>query len=758
MATAYEEQYTSAYPIRPTEEYPPVRTTNRSTEKVNSYSEEKGSLRSVAPWEDVEAKPAHLNEFDAENTREVLINDGNPFPPMVGEIEETSQLTVRAVVVGSLLGLIVGASNIYLGLKTGFTFGASLFGAIFGFAILKPLSHVLPERWGGGYFGPKENCTVQTSATSAGGLTSLFVAAVPAMYQLGLLSTPAHDIGRLFMLTTITAFYGLFFAMPLRKYYILKQHLVFPTPTATAFTIRSLHSTTSAAARIAAKQKVLVLGWSFFGAFVFKSLCGYAPGLLQDWHIFYWFYSWGWKGAIAGEAWGWVIELTPAFWGAGMLSGLNASWSFFGGTVLAWGILGPITIAKGWTISKPNPFEVDEPLWRNYFSMGATDYVNGSSPRYWMLWPGIMIMLCYSFAELCVNFPVIFRSFKQMGRSASYSYRSWAASRKGMTIQDTRPEKDRALSDPAPPSEQVPFWMWSTGLIASIVGTLVVGKISFGMDIGIGILALILAFIFCFIGVQSSGTTDVNPVGAIAKASQLVVGGVSRAQGGLSLEQAQLTNLLAGSIAGQAASHGVDMTGDLKTGHLLRASPKAQFISQILGSAIGIWLSVGLFVLFASAYPCITDMEAECSAFGLPSVSAWRTVAIAVTSPTLPIPSSSGIFSLVFGGLAIVTVVVKHLWIPVRYHVYVPNWNAIGLGFVVPQTYYSIAMVFGAHVAQIWAKRWPARWEIWGFALSAGLVAGEGMGGVVTALLTILKIDGGIYGSAVACPAAQFCG
>jgi uncharacterized oligopeptide transporter (OPT) family protein len=84
------------------------------------------------------------------------------------------------------------------------------------------MSHVLPPRWGGGYFGPKENCTVQTAATSAGGLTALFVAAVPAMYQLKLLSTPSQDVGRLFLLTTITAFYGLFFAIPLRKYYIRK--------------------------------------------------------------------------------------------------------------------------------------------------------------------------------------------------------------------------------------------------------------------------------------------------------------------------------------------------------------------------------------------------------------------------------------------------------------------------------------------------------------------------------------------------------
>ena len=91
---------------------------------------------------------------------------------------------------------------------------------LFSFAILKPLSGVLPTWFGGGYFGPKENCTVQAAATSAGGLTALFVAAVPAMYHLGLMTTPKQDIGRLFLLTAIAAFYGLFFAIPLRKYYI----------------------------------------------------------------------------------------------------------------------------------------------------------------------------------------------------------------------------------------------------------------------------------------------------------------------------------------------------------------------------------------------------------------------------------------------------------------------------------------------------------------------------------------------------------
>lgn len=101
---------------------------------------------------------------------------GDPFPVDPNAPIEEHQLTIRALVVGCALGAVVGASNIYLGLKTGFTFGPQLFGAIFGFAIIKPLSRfftnnsVLPRWLWGGEFGPKENVCVQTAATSAGGL------------------------------------------------------------------------------------------------------------------------------------------------------------------------------------------------------------------------------------------------------------------------------------------------------------------------------------------------------------------------------------------------------------------------------------------------------------------------------------------------------------------------------------------------------------------------------------------------------------
>jgi hypothetical protein len=84
-----------------------------------------------------------------------ILDNMYPFPPLKGIPEEEQQLTVRALVVGVCLGAIVSASNIYLGLKTGWTFGASLFGGILGFAILKSISRIAPRIMGGGYFGPK---------------------------------------------------------------------------------------------------------------------------------------------------------------------------------------------------------------------------------------------------------------------------------------------------------------------------------------------------------------------------------------------------------------------------------------------------------------------------------------------------------------------------------------------------------------------------------------------------------------------------
>ena len=121
---------------------------------------------------------------------------------------------------------------------------------------------------------------MQSAATSAGGIGILFVSAVPAMYRLDLLSElPKQDVGRLIALTVCASFFGVFFVIPLRKYYIVKQKLTFPTPAATAITIRALHNSRTGA--IAAKKKSLALLIAFAVVFVYKVMTGYAPGIVS---------------------------------------------------------------------------------------------------------------------------------------------------------------------------------------------------------------------------------------------------------------------------------------------------------------------------------------------------------------------------------------------------------------------------------------------------------------------------------------------
>lgn len=272
----------------------------------------------------------------------------------------------------------------YLGLKTGWTFGASLFGSIFGYAILKPLSKALPKHFGGGYFGPKENVCCQSAASAAGSLGLLFTSGFPAAYQLGLLGeSPKADFGKLITFTACCAYYGMFFAIPLRKFYILKQKLVFPSAVAAAHTIQSLHVGKHAQANARKKTKALIVAFSF--AITFRVVSEYAPGILWDWHwgwLFYRISNWNW--ILSVESWNWVWEWTPAFIGVGMLTGLNASWSFFGGSVLAWGIIGPALVTTGRAFGVA--ISAEYPGYMNYMGMIMDDPVNAPTPRYWLVW------------------------------------------------------------------------------------------------------------------------------------------------------------------------------------------------------------------------------------------------------------------------------------------------------------------------------------------------------------------------------------
>jgi len=105
-----------------------------------------------------------------------------------------------------------------------------------------------------------------------------------------------------------------------------------------------------------------------------------------------------------------------------------------------------------------------------------------------------------------------------------------------------------------------------------------------------------------------------------------------------------------------------------------------------------------------------------------------------------------------------ISLAVKHFFIPKKYWNWFPNWNAVGLAFVVPQVYYSIAMAIGSVFNYIWLLRSPGTFDMYMFAISAGLLAGEGLGGVFQALLAVAGVDGSVHGTSIGCPGFVFCG
>jgi len=154
---------------------------------------------------------------------------------------EPQNFTLRGVLVGLVIGVIICFSNMYFGLQTGWVSGMAMPSALLGFAYFKVVSRYIAYP-----FSPVENVLVQSVAGSVGTmpLGCGFVGVMPA---LNFLLTPEEggplNIG-LWKLTVWAfgiAFFGVVFAVPLRRQVIIREKLKFPSGTATALMIGVLH-------------------------------------------------------------------------------------------------------------------------------------------------------------------------------------------------------------------------------------------------------------------------------------------------------------------------------------------------------------------------------------------------------------------------------------------------------------------------------------------------------------------------------------
>jgi putative OPT family oligopeptide transporter len=143
------------------------------------------------------------------------------FKPHVAANSKMAEFTLRAVILGILLGLVFGIGNAYLGLKVGTTVSASIPAAVLSMAILRTF-----------FNKPSilENNLVQTIASVGEGLAAGVIFTVPALFILG----EQISMMRIFLLSTLGGILGVLFMIPMRRYIIVKEHGVLPFPEGTA--------------------------------------------------------------------------------------------------------------------------------------------------------------------------------------------------------------------------------------------------------------------------------------------------------------------------------------------------------------------------------------------------------------------------------------------------------------------------------------------------------------------------------------------
>src|SRR6188472_3349123 len=170
---------------------------------------------------------------------------GNPilasFRPFIPARAQLRELTPLPLIIGTLLGMIFGASSLYLVLKVGLTVSASIPVAVISIAIFRLLS-----RFGMRDATILENNIVQTAGSAGESLAFGVGVTMPAILILGF----DLDIARVALVTVLGGLLGILMMIPLRRALIVQQHgqLKYPEGTACAEVLKAGSSAESRAA------------------------------------------------------------------------------------------------------------------------------------------------------------------------------------------------------------------------------------------------------------------------------------------------------------------------------------------------------------------------------------------------------------------------------------------------------------------------------------------------------------------------------
>src|SRR6266705_121258 len=472
------------------------------------------------------------------------------FRPYIPSSSTLRELTPFPLIVGTVLGMIFGASSLYLVLKTGLTVSASIPVAVISIAVFRLLSK----------FGLRdatilENNIVQTAGSAGESIAFGLGVTMPAILILGF----DLEFTRVMLVAVLGGLLGILMMIPLRRALIVAQHgyLKYPEGTACAEVLKAGASDESRAAAMEAAEKTGIVDEATTGGKTI--ITGFGIGFIyyaleQIWKT--------WKEyptKVFGkpfEAGSISIENNPALLGVGYIIGPRISSIMVGGGVLSYLVLIPAIkyFGSGWTTPlAPETTHLIK-------DMTVTQIQKG-----YILYIGAGAVAAGGIISLVRSLPVIWSGLKG----------GLADLRTTRSASNGAPRTDRDLS--------MKFVLG--GIIVLMLAIMLAPQLNLRFNI-LGAL-LIVAFGFLFVTVSSRLTGEIgsssNPISGMTVATLLLTCLVF-----LIIKWTAppyfVTALSIGGIVCIAASNGGTTSQDLKTGFLVGSTPKFQQIAILVGA------------------------------------------------------------------------------------------------------------------------------------------------------------------------------
>ncbi len=624
---------------------------------------------------------------------------------------DAAQLTVRAVVTGMALGFFLAFTNVYVGLKAGWGLGVALTACIVSFSVWTAL---LRLKVVGSPMSILENNCMQSTASAAGYATStLVVNAFPAMLLLSV--TEANPRGTQMPWYVVAAWVfcvavlGVLMAIPMKRSMINRERLRFPSGTAAAVLLQSLYSEGSEA--LVKGRALLVSGLA--GAVVplltaLNLVERAAPGggtsrtsiLPPDSKIFD-----GLPGLTVNHLdprthklvrdtfplsdWHVTLDHSLVLVAAGAIIGLRATLSMAAGGLLLVFFIGPAALEWTWTNALGD--------------LVAAASRPGAAWKEIGIWYGAPLMAAHGLVTFGLQYETLGRAMRVLRRSPGGAGGA-----------------DDAVAD----AIEAPFawFLWGTAGAGAVV--IVLAQVFFGIPFYYGALAVLLTFFLALVACRATGETDITPVSAMGKLTQLAYG--------VLMPQSYQANLMTASITASASIESADLLNDLKSGYLLGAHPRRQFLAQLMGIFTGTAASVlGYFLLVPDA-TVLTGSPGKPPQFAAPSAQQWKAVAEVFRlgiHNLHPMARQAIVVSAVAG----VALAVVERFVP-KARAWLPSASGLGLGMLLPFST-SLSFALGAIVAWVFARAKPAAADRFVVPVASGVIAGESIVGVVVAAL-----------------------